>query len=152
MRLFYVYLLAVALVTLVGGCAVAPSDQSKQQRITQYLDDIGVVETLELRFDALRNTYATTFEGLPPCFWEDDRVLKWFDDYKSALLQSYIEVVDTEFTDEELNFLVDFYASRKGRRAIELGERTAPAFVTANAAVDVSFSNSFIELIQEVSR
>jgi hypothetical protein len=139
-------LICIALAQL----AFAEVNTEQQNRLIQYLTDIGVANTIELQTEALREDYAGIYAQLPPCFWEHDRVISLFESYKSSILESYVVVMEQEFTPEEIEFLIRFYQTADGRRAVQLGKRMTPAFVAAGSKINQDFSESLGRLISEI--
>ena len=132
--------------------AFAEPDSSQRDRLIQYLADVGITEAVELQTAALRRDYEEIYTELPPSFWKDDRLATLFDNYIAATLESYVVVMQDEFTAEEIEFLIQFYISSAGQRAIRLSKRMTPAFVQAGSEINMDFSRAFVELIGDIAK
>ena len=142
---------ALALALVFTGRAAAEPDELKRDRVLQYLTDVGIVRTVELQAEALRQDYEAAYTRLPPCFWQDERIVELFEIWKTAMVESHIRVMHRELTEEEFAFLIDFYQSDDGRRAVDIAQRTAPAFIDAGSEVNRIFAEAFQEIYLEIT-
>ncbi len=133
---------------LVPGLAVADTGKSKQDLVLEYLDYIGVIESIELSTETMRMDYEEYYAFLPDTFWEDPRVVAAFDNYKVSLLRGYTEALTDELSDEELDFLVEFYASEEGKRVIAIGRRLDPLMIAANSEAGSVFADELNYLME----
>jgi len=135
-------LLLVSLSTLASG------DKSKRDLVLEYLQFVGVIESIDLQVEAMREEYSEYYSYLPNEYWDAPRVVEAFDNYKVSLLRGYVEAMEEDLSDEDLNFLVVFYASEEGRRVVELGRRLDPLMVAAASEAGKKFTAAFNELIE----
>jgi len=136
-------ILSILLVTSVG---TADSNRAKRDLILEYFEYVGVISSIELQVETMFLEYESVYTHLPRSFWEDERIDELFGRFKVDLLKNYVEVMETEVTDEELEFLVEFYSTEKGKRVVELGNRIQPHFIASAAEAGQSFSAAFAEL------
>lgn len=137
---------------MLAQSASAELEQVQRNRLLQYLSDIGITEAVELQVETLREDYARIYTDLPPNFWKDDRVVGLFESYSASTLDSYVVVMEQEFSPEEIDFLVQFYRTADGRRAVQLGKRMTPAFVAVSSDISMEFSEALVQLIDEVAQ
>ncbi len=127
---------------------MAESDSSKRDLVLEHLQYVGVIDSIDLQIETMRVEYEEYYSHFPDDFWDEPRVVDLFDTYKVALLRGYVEAMDEELSDEDLNFLVDFYASKDGQRVVALGKRLDPIMVAAAFEAGKSFTAMFTELIE----
>ena len=121
----------------------------KRERILEYFEYVGLFTGLEL---TVESTYADSvkfYSYLPDDFWEDERVINVFRKYKEDLIRLYVDAMEEGVTLEEVEFLIDFYQSEKGKKVVELGIRTEGLFVDATSEANQSFTAVFSDLIEE---
>ena len=142
--------LALPLLLLLPGLSVCDEGKSRQDLILEYLDHMGVIESIDLSTETMRYEYEEYYDFLPRTFWEDPRVVALFDNYRIALLRGYTEALDDGLTDEELTFMVDFYASEDGRRAVALWRRLDPLMVASSYEAGRTFTEELMYLVEEI--
>ncbi len=148
MKTIHSKLALLGIVLLVPGLAAADTGKSKQDLVLEYLDYIGVIESIELSTETMRMDYEEYYAFVPDTFWEDPRVEAAFDNYKVSLLRGYTEALTEELSDEELDFLIEFYASEEGKRVIAIGRRLDPLMVAANSEAGGVFADELSYLLE----
>jgi len=139
--------LAMSLLVL-SLSALADSAKSKRDFVLEYLQNVGVIDSIDLQIESLRVEYAEHYSYLPNEYWDAPRVVAAFDDFKVSLLRGYVEAMEDDLSDEDLDFLVDFYASEDGQRVVALGRRLDPLMVAAASEAGKEFTAVFTELIE----
>ncbi len=137
---------ALALGLAFSGSALAEPDEQQRERLMQYLTDVGVIRTVEFLAEALRHDYEAAYTSLPPCFWETEVVDDLFVIWKTATIEAHVRVMHQELSEEEIEFLIEFHRSDDGRRAVEIANRTAPAFIDSGSEVNRIFVEAFQEI------
>ncbi len=133
---------------LLPGLVACDEGNSRQDLALEYLDYMGVMESIDRSTETMRREYEEYYPDLPGTFWDDPRVSALFDNYEVALLRVYVEALES-LSDEELNFLVDFYASEEGQRAVALWRRLDPIMVEASYEAGRAFTEELTYLMEE---
>ncbi|MEO1201893.1 MAG: hypothetical protein AAFX10_04235 [Pseudomonadota bacterium] len=133
---------------ILAAAASADEDAAKRQRVLEFLEYTGAIESIELQVETMQMEYQEYYAFLPRDFWERPGVVDAFDAYKVALLRGYVEAMQDDLSDEDLDFLVDFYASEDGQRVIALGKRLDPLYVAAASEASKEFMALFEEQLE----
>jgi len=126
----------------------AEGGKAKNDLVLEYLDYVGVVDSIELQVETMFLEYRDFYPNFSKEFWEDPRVIALFDDYRVSLLRGYAEAMEDGLSAEELEFLVDFYSSEKGKKVVALGKRLDPLTIAAAADAGKEFSAGFASLVE----
>lgn len=127
------------------------AESGERDRILEYLEDIGVVEAVALHVDATREMYIESYAFLPNSFWDDARIVSLFDQLAADMLGSYVKVMERDLSEEEIEFLIEFYKTEDGRRAVDLGKRMNPGVISDSTGVSMTFSSEFLKALEEIA-
>ena len=143
-------ILALPLVLLLlPGLSACDEGNYKRDMILEYLDYVGIIQSIDRTTESMRLEYVAAYPSLPTAFWDDPRVVALFDNYKIGVLRSYTEALDDGLTYQELEFLVDFYSTEDARRAIALWQRIEPTMVATSLEAGREFSAEWTSLVEE---
>ena len=139
--------LAVLLVVL-SWSAIAERNNTKRDLVLEYLQYVGVIDSIDLQIETMRIEYEEYYWQIPHDFWDEPLVVDLFENYKVALLRGYVDVMEEGLSDEDLEFLVDFYASAEGQRVVSLGKQLDPLTVAATSEAGKEFTAAFTEMVE----
>ncbi len=125
------------------------ADAQRRDRVLEYLQYVGLIDSIDLQVETMRQEYEEYYAYMPGEFWDDPRVADIFDAYKVGLLKGHVEVMENSLSDDDLGFLVEFYSSESGRRAVALGKRLDPILISAASEAGQEFSAAFTLLVEE---
>lgn len=138
---------AVLLLFLLPFVARGEAREIQRELVLSYLETIGVIESIDLQVETMRVEYLDYYSFLPNSFWDEPPVEELFDGYKVALLRGYVEAMEDELSVEELKFLIEFYDSENGQKAIAFSRRLNPLMVAAASEAGRDFTSAFAVLV-----
>ena len=149
MKPIYSRLALPLVLLLLPGLVACEEGKSRQDLILEYLDNMGVIESIDLSTEMMRVEYEEYYPFLPNAFWDSPRVVALWDNYKVALLRGYTEALEDGLSDEELDFLVEFYRTEDGKRAVTLWRSLDPLMVAAGSEAGRAFTDELTFLMEE---
>ncbi len=132
-----------------GMSPALADDENKRDRILSYFEVNGVLESIDKQMSAMRAQSKRQFAGLPDELWTDGRLDQLFEDYRTNLIEAYIDVADENLSDEELDWLIDFMDTEQGQKMFALNQRVRPFYDEAANAVYIPFMEAMNALLME---
>ena len=127
----------------------APSQSvAPREKVLAYFAATGVLESIERQVKLTADELKRLYPNLPRAFWGDPAFASALLTFKQDLTDGFVQAAAADLTERELDELLEFVRSDRGKRMVALQLRLAPLYERATVQPQQDFNDAFIELYE----
>lgn len=145
------YFIAIAALIFanISGCeSKAEITPAKRELAATVLHESGVDRTILRSGAAIIAAWKKSRTDVPAAFWEN-KTKDIEAAYGKGLLDAHITTFANEFSEKDLQDLINFYRSPTGRKFFDFSERTMPKLMQEAASLQSEFNVSVQKRLAE---